>query len=660
MGDGTIYTNDTVVAHYYDTMGTYYIQMIAWDLVCNFTDTIRDTVYYYANFTTVAATAPPDQFFCSGPFDVSFTGDAVPDHYWDFGDASGTSTSQNPTYTYADTGTYTVMYVAIDSSTCNIADTAYFTVQLDQAETFSAQIDIPPIDPCNAPDSLLVDLAFTGSAADSLYWDMGDGTTYINDTVIAHYYDTMGTYYIQMIAFDFVCNHIDTIYDTVHYYADFTTVAATAPPDQMLCSAPFVVSFTGDTVPDHFWDFGDGTGTSTAANPMYTYLDSGNYTVMYVAIDSSTCNISDTVYFNIDLNLEPELTAVFDLPTVEPCTSPDSLEVILTFTGDPGAADSLYWDLGDGTTYIDSTTVSHFYTSQGVYVITMEAWDFTCGTYAVITDTVDFTLTFSYAVAEASPNILACDPPFDVTFDGGTPAPPMSYWDFDDGTTSSLTNPTHTFLDTGHYDILYVAIDSTTCNIADSVWLTVDILQAEEFSATLDFDPPPPCGTDSIVVNLAFTGTGADSLAWDFGDGTIIENDTIVSHVYYDAGVYTISLYAEDTLCDKTETVNNILYFYGNPNSEVIVPNVFTPNQDGSNDYILFSGVDPNAEFTWTIFNRWGKPIFETVRRGQAWDGTNMNNGNPLEAGLYYYELIFRDQCQDEDKILTGFIHLMR
>ena len=660
MGDGTVYSDSLNIAHYYMTEGTYYIEMIAYDFICNLTDTIRDTVRYVSGYTAVNATAPPDQFFCSGPFVVDFTGDTVPDHFWDFGDATGTSTSQNPTYTYADTGTYTVMYVAIDSSTCNIADTAYFTVQLDQAETFSATVNVPPIDPCNAPDSLLVDLTFTGTSADSLYWDMGDGTTYINDTVIAHYYDTMGTYYIEMIAWDLVCNFTDTIRDTVNYFADFTTVTATAPPDQMICSAPFDVTFTGDATPNHFWDFGDGTGTSTLQNPMYTYADSGVYTVMYVAIDSSTCNIADTVYFTITLNLEPELTAVFDLPTVDPCTSPDSLEVNLTFTGPPGAADSLFWDLGDGTTYIDSTSLSHFYTSQGVYVITMEAWDFTCGTYATITDTVDFTLSFSYAVADASPNILACDPPFDVTFDGGTPPPPMSFWDFDDGTTSTLTNPTHTFLDTGHYDILYVAIDSSTCNIADSVWLTVDILEAEQFSATLDFDPPPPCGSDSIVVNLAFTGTGADSLAWDFGDGTIIENDTIVSHVYYTPGVYTISLYAEDTLCDKTETVNNVLYFYGNPNSEVIVPNVFTPNQDGKNDYILFSGVDPNAEFTWTIFNRWGKPIFETVRRGQAWDGTNMFNAKPLEAGLYYYELIFRDQCTDEDKIITGFIHLMR
>ncbi|MDA8715088.1 PKD domain-containing protein [Flavobacteriales bacterium] len=662
MGDGTTYINDTAVAHYYDTMGTYYIEMIAFDFVCNYIDTILDTVEYYADFTTSTAVPPPPQFLCDPPFIVNFDAGTTPppNAYWDFGDGVGTSTGINPSYTYADTGTYNVLYVAIDSSTCNIADSVYFTVELALTQVFDAQLTVPPIDPCNAPDSLLVEFEFTGTGADSLYWNMGDGTIYINDSLVNHYYDTMGTYYVEMIAFDFVCNRIDTIIDTVEYYANFTTVSATAPPNQMICSAPFDVTFAGDTTPNHYWDFGDGIGTSTAANPIYTYADSGNYTVMYVAIDSSTCNISDTVYFSVDLNLEPALTAVFDLPTVEPCTSPDSLEVTLTFTGAPGSADSLFWDLGDGTTFIDSTTVSHFYTSQGVYVITMEAWDFTCGTYATITDTVDFTVTFSTAIAEASPNILACDPPFDVVFDGGTPPPPMSFWDFDDGTTSTLANPPHTFVDTGHYDIMYVAIDSSTCNIADTLWLTVDILQAEEFSATLDFEPPPPCGTDSITVNLAFTGTGADSLSWDFGDGTIIENSTAVSHVYHDAGIYTISLYAEDTTCNKTEIVNNVLYFYGNPNSEVIVPNVFTPNQDGKNDFILFSGVDPNVEFTWTIFNRWGKPIFETVRPGQAWDGTNMLNGKQLESGLYYYELIYRDQCQNEDKLVTGFIHLLR
>lgn len=662
MGDGTTYIDSLTVDHFYTSQGTYYMEMIAYDFLCNNIDTIRDTVVYIANFTAATAVPPPPLLLCDPPFDVNFNagGTPPPNAYWDFGDGTGTSTAINPTYTYSDTGTYNVMYVAIDSSTCNIADTAYFTVDLDQAEQFSATLSVPPIDPCNAPDSLLVSLAFTGTGADSLQWDMGDGMVYTDSMTVDHYYTSQGTYYIEMIAWDLTCNKVDTILDTVNYIANFTTVTATAPPDQELCSAPFIVNFDAGTSPppNNYWDFGDGVGTSTSPTPTYTYADSGSYQVMYVAIDSSTCNIADTVYFNVSLTLAETLSAQFDLPTVEPCTSPDSLLVTLTFTGT--GADSLFWDMGDGTTFINDTVVNYYYTSQGQYVVSMSAWDFTCSQFFTVTDTVDFTVSFSNAVANASPNILACDPPFDVTFDGGTPAPPMSFWDFDDGNTSTMTNPTHTFTDTGHYDIMYVAIDSSTCNIADTVWLTVDILEAEVFSATLDFEPPPPCGTDTMFVNLAFTGSGADSLAWDMGDGTVFVGDTLINYFYTTPGVYTISLYAEDTMCNKSETVSNTVTYFGNPNSTVIVPNVFTPNGDSKNDEILFTGVDPSADFTWTIYNRWGTPIFETTLQGQSWDGTNMNNGKELESGLYFYELIYRDLCEEEEKLRTGFIHLIR
>jgi len=418
------------------------------------------------------------------------------------------------------------------------------------------------------------------------------------------------------------------------------------------------MNFTGDAFPNHYWDFGDGVGTSTLQNPMYTYADSGSYQVMYVAIDSSTCNIADTVYFNVSLTIAETLSANFNFPTVEPCTSPDSILVNLNFTGT--GADSLFWDMGDGTTFIDSTTVNYFYTSQGIYPITLSAWDFTCGQFMTFTDTLDFTLSFSTATANASPNILACDPPFDVTFAGGSPAPPISFWDFDDGFTSAVNSPTHTFSDTGHYDIMYVAIDSSTCNIADTVWLTVDILEAEQFSATLDFDPPPPCGGDTMWVDLAFTGTGADYLSWDMGDGTVFVDDTVVNYYYTVPGTYNVSLYAEDTTCNKSETVNNTVVFGGNPQSSVIVPNVFTPNGDGYNDIIRFSGVDPSAEFTWTIYNRWGVPVFLSVIAGRGWDGVNIRNGKELESGIYFYELIFKDVCEDEDKLVTGYIHLNR
>ena len=70
----------------------------------------------------------------------------------------------------------------------------------------------------------------------------------------------------------------------------------------------------------------------------------------------------------------------------------------------------------------------------------------------------------------------------------------------------------------------------------------------------------------------------------------------------------------------------------------------------GKNDEVSFSDVDPNAEYSWTIFNRWGRKVFESEDQSKAWDGTNMFNSNELEDGLYYYELIYKDQCADEEK----------
>ena len=109
---------------------------------------------------------------------MNFTSDgSTPSVFWDFGDGN-TSTLPNPTNAFADSGTYQVMFIAIDPNTCNLEDTAYFTVELLQAATFSAQISVPTIPPCSDPTLIPLNASFTGSGADSLVWDLGDGTIY--------------------------------------------------------------------------------------------------------------------------------------------------------------------------------------------------------------------------------------------------------------------------------------------------------------------------------------------------------------------------------------------------------------------------------------------------------------------------------------------------
>lgn len=76
------------------------------------------------------------------------------------------------------------------------------------------------------------------------------------------------------------------------------------------------------------------------------------------------------------------------------------------------------------------------------------------------------------------------------------------------------------------------------------------------------------------------------------------------------------------------------LYVLINADDELIIPNVFTPNQDGVNDEYFVKGKNI-TEFEMVIVNRWGNVVFESNDIQQAWDGKS--NGIPCEEGTYFY-----------------------
>ncbi|CAG5087235.1 DUF7948 domain-containing protein [Parvicella tangerina] len=624
-------------------------------------------IKFEMNFQGVQANAsiPEDITLCTSPYSVDFdapTTDAPPSAEWIYGDGNTSGIiggSVSPTHVYADTGSYQITYIAIDPASCNVRDTAYFDVTLIQPEQFSASISVPPIDPCTAPDSLLVSLEFTGSGADSIIWNMGNGDVFYDSLTLDYYYTSQGTYTIDMIAIDSVCDNRDTISETFDYLFTGVNANATAPPDTAFCGPPpYDLDFSATSPsPYHFWDFGDGSGTSTQPSPSYTYTTPGTYDIMYVAIDSSTCNIADTVYFNVDISQAEELSANFNLPTVEPCTSPDSILVELDFTGT--GADSLSWDMGDGSTFEDSTSIDYYYTSEGQYIITMQAWDFYCNVTDVFVDTVDFFTSYSQANAEDPGDIFLCTSPLNVDFSAGTNPTPDVFWDFGDGSgTSTDLNPTYTYADTGSYEVMFVAIDSSTCNIADTIYFDVSLAQAETFAAELNFTPPPPCGSSTALVEAQFTGSGADSIVWDMGNGDLFYTDSIY-YIYTDPGTYVVSMTAYDQVCNREGTVSDTVKFVGEVISEALVPNVFTPNGDGDNDLLKIPGIDPTANFYMIIYNRWGRKVFESENNGTFWDGT-VNGGADAADGVYFFEVRYKDVCTDEEKIETGHVNLIR
>lgn len=142
--------------------------------------------------------------------------------------------------------------------------------------------------------------------------------------------------------------------------------------------------------------------------------------------------------------------------------------------------------------------------------------------------------------------------------------------------------------------------------------------------------------------------TGGSSWTWDFGDGgsSGLQNPT---YQYAGAGVYTVILTVSNA-AGCSDTAMMIV----ETSEGITIPNIFSPNGDGVNDdyYIMSGGL---SEFKLSIFNRWGKLMFESNDINTRWDGKF--NGTPCSEGTYYFILTAKSSTKDYST--TGNITLV-
>ena len=164
---------------------------------------------------------------------------------------------------------------------------------------------------------------------------------------------------------------------------------------------------------------------------------------------------------------------------------------------------------------------------------------------------------------------------------------------------------------------------------------------------TADFSFTPITGQQPLPITVTNNSVGGSAYEWHFGDGNTLTTFDILAfeYLYADSGMFTILLVAFNDLTGCTDTLVFENGIYIDPTSELIVPNVITPNGDGIND--MFP-IDPIAndffpfkirniyDFTGEIYNRWGEKVYQWKQPLAGWDGRT-TSGIVLEAGTYYY-----------------------
>jgi gliding motility-associated-like protein len=244
--------------------------------------------------------------------------------------------------------------------------------------------------------------------------------------------------------------------------------------------------------------------------------------------------------------------------------------------------------------------------------------------------------------------------PYTAVFNNTSTAGQDFFWDFGDGTTSTLTDPTHLYASTGTYTITLRVVDTSTCNKTDQTQFTITVNAKPQ--AAFTFTPiPAEENKPTIFMNGSL---GANKFNWIFGDGKsrIKNNMDTVIHQYNKTGTYQACLIAfnqfgcTDTACQPVQAIIH---------PALDVPNAFTPGRPGSrgkNNIVKPEGFGIE-KVLFTIYNRWGQKMFETTDPNQGWDGTYRGVIQPMDVYVYTLEVQFSDGTKASKK---GDITLIR
>lgn len=387
-----------------------------------------------------------------------------------------------------------------------------------------------------------------------------------------------------------------------------------------------------------YWNFGDNSPivSTTTFDVSHTYNAVGVYTVMLIAEDSSTCNIRDTAYKVIKAG-NNEVNPNFLAQKLLPC---ESLTMQYTNTSVATAGNfgpkSFYWDYGDGSprdTAAFSPPRVHTYAQPGVYTVKLFVQD---TTFCNSPDSIEKTIRISPLVKASFNTQRAGCAPYTAVFENTSLAGTDFIWDFGDNSSSTQVNPTHVYNIPGTYNVRLIALDTNTCNKADtSAYFTITVVPKPTASFTWAPNPPRE-NTPVRFTNLS--SPDATRFLWNFGDGESSAERNPV-HQYNSTGRFTAELIAYNEL-DCPDTFRLAVDVIIIPLLDV--PNAFTPGRFGENGFITVKGFGI-GKMDWRIYNRWGQLIFQSNNRKSGWDGTFKGKLQPMDVYAYTLDVEFTD-----------------
>lgn len=517
---------------------------------------------------------------CPGD-NVKFMAIGGTSHVWHFGD--GDNQSGNVAYHSYDTaGTYDA-FVIINNA-CGRTDTLPSMVNIANNYTPGADFELDDYDIMvyDTVKFIYYDEDTSLFSTFLFQWNFGDGKTSakMNPT---HVYTLGGKRQVTLQ----VSNGCGTNSNTKDIYVYQPGEQCTLDPkfvfQVMGDSVIFTDISTGGEIHSWNWSFGDGT-YSNIPNPMHIFTSGYSVYNVCLTIFDSINNCTRTSCQDIYIG-NANCIADFNY------TKNNQTNTVY-FSDLTDKATDWFWEFGDQTTDNIQNPV-HTYMQPGNYEVCLSTYDepSDCQTVrckiieAGYLDSLDCSVDFSFLIDSMTVS-------FTSTISGNITS---GFWDFDDGSTSFMQHPVHTYTQPGEYTVCGYVFDSISGCQAD-VCKTIFIGELDckaDFSYFVDPD------TREVTFTDKSTGIITEWI-YEFGDNTY-DSDTNVVHQYPLPGVYNACLHVNNsnTNCYAFKCKDIVI----SPPDDVICQIDFTHTQIEGTKKVNFAKKTSSSfnSFTWNF-----------------------------------------------------------
>lgn len=402
------------------------------------------------------------------------------------------------------------------------------------------------------------------------------------------------------------CGFNNYVFDSLAYNLTTTSLTTTLACG-VVSSGPCVAAFTATPQPspanpyvywiqmqtgnndpnaNYFYDFGNGNTGYTGGGVFQSYPGPGTYTIC-LTVTAGSC--VDSICQTITIPAANSCDAQFYTWN----NGQDFTFIADTFLYNPNLVYS--WDLGDGTT-ASGIQVSHTYTVIDSYLVCLTVTDPIAGcgdTSCQLIVVPPFTCTAGFGYTNPPGTLDASFTPIS----SGGPVDSVD-WSFGDGSFSADPTPTHTYANSGYFNVCVNIYYSNGC--VATACQTIFIANNQAGGCDSDFIISQNSAND-------FYFLAVDSLLlwqdyqWTFGDGSPIVNGPYSNHTYAAPGTYTVCLVVTDTSNNCVDSTCKTVTVTGNP---VPCNANFTYQVAGSGQVFFVNqstGVTPNSFYQWSF-----------------------------------------------------------